>query len=134
MGVALALTGCESRGSLGERPVARCVPEGSCGEAMFELGLVASRGDATRGAPLYQATCAVCHGPAGRGVQDARRVDMTSPAWHARMRDGEIARVTRAGRPPIMPAFPLSDQQVRDLLAFIRTLKVDAAPAATPGY
>lgn len=126
--VASGLTACNA-GELGDEPIARCVPAGSCDEAMFRAGLSAELGDAARGAPLYARDCARCHGDQGKGIAEARRIDMTSAAWQASMRDGAIVKTLRAGRPPIMPAFEYEDQELKDLLAHIRTLRV--APPAT---
>jgi len=142
LGMGMMVTmGCESSGSYGTKTVSRCVPEGACGEAMFEPGLVAARGDAGRGQALWAEHCASCHGEAGVGVQDARHIDMTSAAWHARFGDGQIATATRVGRPPVMPAFRFTDDEIRDLLAHIRSLRREGAtapptppPSTSPGY
>ena len=130
LALSLSLLGACGGGEVGDEPIERCVPEGACDPAMFQGGLTAALGDATRGAAVYQANCAKCHGPAGKGVAEARRVDMTSPAWQATMRDGTIVKTVRAGRPPAMPAFSLADQELKDLLAHIRRLEV-APPAPT---
>jgi mono/diheme cytochrome c family protein len=133
--VAFAATGCAG-GELGDEPIERCVPEGSCNEAMFQGGLSAARGDASRGAPLWARECARCHGPDGVGIAEARHIDMTSPAWQLSMRDGTIVTTLRQGRAPIMPAYTFNDDELRDLLAHIRSLKRDlpnrAQPAPSP--
>jgi cytochrome c oxidase cbb3-type subunit 3 len=133
--VALIL-GCAAcnAGEVGDEPIARCVPAGQCDESMFRGGLSAALGDAARGATLYAQDCARCHGDQGKGIAEARRVDMTGPAWQASMRDGTIVKTLRAGRAPIMPAFSYESQQLKDLLAHIRTLQVNPAPAPTKGY
>ena len=129
-----AAPGCESNGSLGDSPVEQCVPSGQCDQALFELGIVASRGDAQRGRTVFATSCARCHGQDGHGLADARRVDMTSPAWQARLRDGEITRIVLAGRPPVMPSFRLGDAQLCDLLAYVRGLEGHPTPAPKPTY
>jgi len=123
-----------SDSEVGDSPVARCNPAGACDEAMFKTGLSAALGDAQAGATLFARECSKCHGEAGKGLLEARRVDMTSPAWQASMRDGTIAKTVRSGRMPVMPAFAFDDQQLRDLLAHIR--KLEQAPQPTPrgGY
>jgi cytochrome c553 len=121
-------------GELGDEPVERCVPEGACDEAMFHGGLSAAFGDASRGAALFAKECARCHGDAGKGIAEARRIDMTSPAWQASMRDGVIVKTVRGGRLPLMPAFAFSDEQLKDLLAHLRRLEVAPASSTRKGY
>jgi mono/diheme cytochrome c family protein len=132
-GVALSASGCESGGSYGDTPTSLCFPAGACPESLLLGGITAAQGNAAQGASVFQAQCSECHGSAGVGVKDAYKVDMTSPAWQAMMRDGEIVRATRVGRPPVMPSFKLSDDVLRDLLAHIRTLQVAPAPSKTGG-
>ena len=133
---ALCVTGCESGGSVGDEPVSRCVPEGSCGEAMFRAGLTAAQGTASAGATLFATHCTECHGVAGVGVREAHKIDMTSTAWQARVGDADIVRTLRSGRPPVMPAFRFSEGELRELLALVRTLPVAPAPDSKPtgGY
>ncbi len=126
--IATALTGCGD-GGVGDTPVDRCVPAGACDEHMFKAGISAEQGDAARGAAIYAKDCTRCHGETGKGLAEARRIDMTSPAWQASLRDGTIVKTVRAGRTP-MPAFTFSDQELKDLLAHIRQLEV--TPPSTP--
>lgn len=128
----LAGTGCNA-GDLGDTPIERCVPEDACEPAMFRGGISADQGDAARGAVIFAKECARCHGEAGKGVLEARRVDMTSPAWQASMRDGTIVKTTRAGKAP-MPAFTFADQELKDLLAHIRKLEVAPVAPTRKGY
>lgn len=126
------LTGCNA-GEVGDAPIERCVPEGACDEAMFQGGLSAALGDAGRGALIYARECARCHGEGGKGIAEARRIDLTSPAWQASMRDGTIVKTVRAGRMPTMPAFAFSDEELKDLLAHVRQLEARGAiPAPAP--
>jgi len=130
--LALAALGCNA-GDLGDAPIERCVPEGACDESMFHGGISAAQGDATNGAAIFAKDCARCHGEAGKGLLEARRVDMTSPAWQASMRDGTIVKLTRAGKAP-MPAYTYADQELKDLLAHIRRLEVAPVTPARKGY
>lgn len=127
----LALSACGGN-ELGDAPVSRCVPHGSCDPAMFRAGLSAALGDATRGRALFGANCARCHGSNGIGVAEARRIDMGSAAWQASMRDAGIVATVRAGRGAAMPAFRFSDDEHRNLLAFIRSLVRTGEPATAP--
>lgn len=122
--------GCAG-GEVGDEVIGRCVPAGACDEAMFQGGLSAARGDATRGAPLWARECSRCHGPDGVGLAEAKHVDMTSPAWQLSLRDGTLVATIRQGRAPVMPAYSFNDDELRDLLAHIRSLKRDR-PAGRP--
>lgn len=117
---------------LGDTPVSRCVPEGACPEHILESGIRASLGDPSVGAATYTANCTRCHGEDGVGSGDASRIDMTSPAWQASMRDAGIIATVRAGRGALMPAFSFTDQELRDLLAHLRNLVREGA-APPPG-
>jgi cytochrome c oxidase cbb3-type subunit 2 len=101
---------------------------------------------AGRGAALFAAWCSPCHGPAGRGdgplaakLSDPY-VDLGKPGFHsvpqgrgAVPEEVALARIVRHGLPPTsMPGHEwLTDQQVADLAAFVRTLperSTDARP------
>ncbi len=126
-------SGCAA-GESGDEVISRCFPEGACDEAMFQGGLSAARGVAAQGSPLWARECARCHGPDGVGLAEARHVDMTSPAWQLSLRDGTLVATIRQGRAPVMPAYSFGDDELRDLLAHIRSFKRDrpAAPVARP--
>jgi cytochrome c oxidase cbb3-type subunit 2 len=87
---------------------------------------------AARGATLFAGYCAECHGSEGRGdgplaasLHDPH-VNLRKPGFHSIQRPDEaaIARVIRHGLPPTsMPGHEwLTDQQVADLAAFVKTL------------
>jgi mono/diheme cytochrome c family protein len=120
--LAIVLVACQG-GKVGHEPVARCEPEGACEPAMFEAGVGAARGEASSGATVYAAKCAVCHSADGKGQATTQTIDFTTAAWHARHSDGEIAtRITR-GSPPMMPGFRLAETDLRDLVAYLRSLR-----------
>lgn len=142
LGLALSLGAC-SAGELGDEAIERCVPAGACDEAMFQGGLTAARGVAEQGQQTWMRECSRCHGADGVGIAEARLIDMSSPAWQLSLRDGTLVKTIRAGRAPIMPAYTFSDDELRDLLAFIRSLKADGprqrqgaepAPGTRGGY
>jgi mono/diheme cytochrome c family protein len=95
----------------------------------------AARGDVERGRALYAERCALCHGAQGEGWDWAKKVE-TPPvpvpdlARAAPERsDDFLFRVVRdggeaVGRTRFMPAFgfQLSEQDVWDLVAYIRAL------------
>jgi mono/diheme cytochrome c family protein len=84
------------------------------------------RGDSTRGMSLFLKNCAGCHGVEGRG---GIAPEVGNPVFQRAATDGFIVRTIRLGRSgTAMPAFQrpespvLSDQDVADLLAFLRSL------------
>ncbi len=86
---------------------------------------------AERGRDVFLANCARCHGPDARGTHPpgftvAPR-DLTDPALQARLDDKAIRETIRYGKGQ-MPPFgaALSDNEVTDLTAYIRTLRRSA--------
>lgn len=127
----LALTACRG-GNVGTETVERCVPEGSCDEAMFANGLHSVPPNLEVGSTLYAQICSSCHGPAGKGLAETKRVNFTDPVWHVGKQDRDIASAITQGRPPRMPAMPMAESQLRDVVGYIRSLKSGEAPAPEP--
>jgi mono/diheme cytochrome c family protein len=78
-------------------------------------GITSLTGDAASGKTLYVAQCQACHGSNGTARADAAGEAKNNPSGAAAViLDGEDA----------MPGFQdkLSDQQVADILAYLRTL------------
>jgi mono/diheme cytochrome c family protein len=70
------------------------------------------------GEQLYNNNCSRCHAPEGRGAQGPRLVPF-------RFSDAEALRLIRQPECD-MPAFPeskLSDQEVGEIVAYLRSLK-----------
>lgn len=96
----------------------------------------ASAEDAERGERLYTAKCMACHGRDGKGDGPAARAlprpppDMTVATFWKDRSDPELRSAIRNGIPGgIMRSFPMSDDKLTDLIAYLRSL----APAeATP--
>jgi mono/diheme cytochrome c family protein len=97
-----------------------------------------ARGDAVRGAVLYSTYCSGCHGVAGHG---GIAPELANPVFQKAASDEFIITTIRNGRrnsamasfqPQIPGAAGLSDAQLGDLLAFLRTLggPQAAAPSA----
>jgi mono/diheme cytochrome c family protein len=91
-------------------------------------------GDPVKGEELF-VTCAACHGPKGEGVAGLGK-DMTTSEFIAGKSDDELVEFIKVGRAPDDPLnttgvamLPkggnpsLSDEDLYDLVAYIRTLK-----------
>ncbi len=93
-------------------------------------------GDASRGAAVFSQNCAVCHGDRGQGRVGA----VLSKDWPGvepqLLIESTIARGVAGSK---MPAWakpnggPLSDQEIADAAAFIRTLRQSGGSSATAG-
>jgi alcohol dehydrogenase (cytochrome c) len=101
--------------------------------AAAAFGVLLCAGTASAQAPeagrrQFEAVCASCHGGDGNGGE-------RGPAIVTRLagrRDNELAAFLREGLPAAgMPGFPIPDPEMRELVAFLRTLrpKEGAAPA-----
>jgi mono/diheme cytochrome c family protein len=95
----------------------------------------ATPGDATTGGTMYAIYCASCHGPTGNAdtpiadTLDPRPTPHANGAYMNTLSDDYLFRIikgggTAVGKAPIMPpwAGSLSDAQIRDVMAFVRTL------------
>ena len=87
------------------------------------------------GEQLYVDHCADCHGLDGRG-NTAREMgqpyaDLTDDVWKFGGDDTSIANAIREGSFGLMPGFQqqLNDQQIQELVAYLRVLRKRAADA-----
>ena len=77
-------------------------------------------GDATRGAEVFKASCAQCHGPEGRGTRA-----IGDPSYLALVSDQHLRTVIIVGMPNLgMPDWrshvkPLTDTDVGDVVAWL---------------
>ena len=103
---------------------------------MWRTGEAAPSGDMQVGKELYQQRCAPCHGPDGKANTPTAQAlnpkprDHTNGAYMNALSNEHLQKVIKQGGPavgkaPIMPPqADLSDQQVQDLIAFVRSLAV----------
>lgn len=95
----------------------------------------AGKGDPVKGEQLFVVTCAACHGPKGEGVQGLGK-DMTASPFIASQTDEQLLEFIKKGRDTSDPAnttgvaMPpkggnpaLTDEQLLDIIAYIRTLQ-----------
>lgn len=88
-------------------------------------------GDPVSGREIYVNTCIRCHGIDGKGVLGIKLVpppaDLTSSAVQNRL-DGTLFRRIHEGKPnSAMGAWKhsLSDEEIWDVLAYVRTLRTE---------
>jgi thiosulfate dehydrogenase len=83
-----------------------------------------SRGDAGRGAPVYQTICAVCHGFEGKNMNFGKPDDPEYVGTVARQNPWEFIHKARFGQPgiPMISLITLPDATIADLLALTQTL------------
>jgi len=94
-------------------------------------------GDVARGQKVNAERCAKCHGKTGKGDGaslkkldvDVKPVDWTDKKAMAKWNDADTAKIIRQGgkgigKSEVMPAYQgkLSDAEIDDLLAYIRSL------------
>ena len=97
---------------------------------------LAESADSEAGKALYEQRCAPCHGPDGKANTPTAQAlqppprDHTDGVYMNGLSDEHLFRVIKEGGPavgksPIMPPqFDLKDDQLQNLVAFIRTLAV----------
>ncbi|MFN2224064.1 MAG: cytochrome c [Chloroflexota bacterium] len=92
-------------------------------------------GDAVAGEAKFQTTCSPCHGPDAKGLPNLGK-DMTTSEFIRSSSDAELLAFVKTGRPPGDPAnttgvdMPpkggnptLTDQDLADIIAHIRTVE-----------
>lgn len=93
------------------------------------LASAALAGDPEAGKALYTASCTACHGSSGNGKGPAsialkpKPNDFTVVTYWEGKTDEQLVTAIRAGRPgtSMTPFTELSDPEVADLIAYLRT-------------
>ncbi len=96
--------------------------------------VAAAAGNAEHGKQIYSQICIACHGPEAKGVQGLGK-DLTTSTFVAEQSDADMVAFLKVGRDPSDPlnttgvAMPpkggnpaLSDQDMLDIVAFVRTI------------
>lgn len=102
---------------------------------VFLPALVVAQGNVEKGKALFTQYCASCHGPSGKGDAPAAAAlnpkpkDLTAKAYMAGLKDQHLFDLIQkggaaVGKSPLIPPFgsQLKDQDIRDVIAFVRTL------------
>ncbi len=93
-----------------------------------------ARGSMARGQALFNHECAGCHGPDGKGLIAPA---LANPVFQKAATDAFIAQTIRLGRENTpMPSFGragISEQEIGDVLAFVRQWEPKAPPAQRAG-
>jgi mono/diheme cytochrome c family protein len=82
-----------------------------------------AKADAAAGEATFKSKCAACHGADGKGKASMPGTDLTT-ADVAKKSDADLTATITNGKPPKMPPYKsLSADQIKDVVAYIRTLK-----------
>ncbi len=79
-----------------------------------------AKADVAAAEATYKAKCAGCHGADGKGKAAMKTRDWTS-ADVQKMSDADLAAVITNGKSPMPPFKSLTADQVKDLVAYVRT-------------
>lgn len=94
---------------------------------------------AARGRMLYARYCAVCHGPEGQGRVQGNATSLNNPDFLAVASDAFLqTTIARGRRDTAMRGWaqevggPLSSEEIRDVIAFLRTWQQEVSPPTLP--
>ncbi|MGA7951890.1 MAG: cytochrome c [Gloeobacterales cyanobacterium] len=86
-------------------------------ESPYEHSVLAKSGDVRTGKKIFEENCSACHGLEAKGL-----VGPSLQQVHTRKSDVLLIRQVVSGKTPPMPKFELSEQQMADLLSYLKTL------------
>lgn len=82
-----------------------------------------AKADVAGAEATFKAKCAGCHGADGKGKEVMKTKDLAS-ADVQKMTDADLSGIITNGKPPKMPPYKtMTAEQVKDMVAFIRSLK-----------
>ena len=82
-----------------------------------------AKADVAAAEATYKTKCAGCHGADGKGKEAMKTKDLAS-ADVQKMSDADLSAVITNGKPPKMPPYKtMSADQVKDMVAYIRSFK-----------
>ena len=97
--------------------------------------LAVAQGNAEKGKAQFVQNCALCHGPAGKGDGAAAAAlnpkprDLTDTAYLGGLKDEYLIDIVKrggaaVGKSAVMPPWGavMKDDQIRDVIAFVRSL------------
>ncbi len=74
-------------------------------------------------AALYKSKCQVCHGPDGKGSAAGQKLG-AKPFGDVKASDKELVEITKNGKGKMPPyKDKLTDEQINELVKYVRTLK-----------
>ena len=86
-------------------------------------------GDAAAGKIIFEKQCFACHGKTGKGdgpmsaYLNPKPANFSTPGFLSAKSDDDLKTIIKGGKSGVMPPFAVfSDQQVSDVIAFIRGL------------
>lgn len=101
------------------------------GVLVMALGAVpsfgAGRGDAAAGKDVYMKKCNICHGPDGAGkeaIEKMLKVEMKALGSKEvqAVSDADMKKIIDEGKGKMKPVKGLSDAEMANVIAFVRTL------------
>ena len=87
------------------------------------------------GQKRFRQLCSSCHGRDGEGGQGEGQGPNLMNSWEVRRaKDGQLFSAVKNGvKGTAMPPFPLPDQQIWELVSFVRSLNAPANSVSVPG-
>jgi mono/diheme cytochrome c family protein len=98
------------------------------GVVLSMFATVCFAADAAAGKAVYERKCKMCHGAAGEGNPGmAKALNITIPPLGSgdvqKLSDADLKKVITEGKGKMKPVAGLSDAEVDNVIAYVRTLK-----------